>query len=122
MSPSIDPEALPLGRVRRFWMNRVVKSLALVMVVVLAVSAAVGPEATKTLPVDKTSSESASVEKTALSPLPLSLQTRSPQPMHRRMTEAAMTSHNLTAAYLLGHHHRSAAKLSAEFPTTAKQG
>ncbi|ESA32096.1 hypothetical protein N836_28485 [Leptolyngbya sp. Heron Island J] len=66
----------------------------------------------------KASPESAA-QQTVTSSLPLPLQTRSRlQP--QRMTQATLTSHNLTSAYLLGH--RSAKKLSTERPTMAHQG
>ncbi len=119
MSSSIDPETSLLVRVQRLWMSRIVNPLALVMVV-LIFSTAVGTEVTKTLPPAKPNTETIA-KKTAISPLPLSLQTRSRLLQRRRLTEATMTNHNLTAAYLLGYRHSSAGKLSVEFPQTTKQ-
>lgn len=122
MSSSIDPEASLLDLIRRLWMARVVKPLTLVIMVMLVFATSVGTEAPQTLPLDKANNDApAAVEKTAMPPLPLSLQVRSRLLQHKRITEAAMTSHNLTAAYFLGPL-RSAGGLSAELPKTPKQG
>ena len=118
MSPSIDPKASWLKRMGRLWVDRVFKPLAMA-IVMLVFAVTMVSEVTSPLPPAKAHSGSAA-NQTITSPLPLPLKNR-PHLQQHRMTQATMTSHNLTAAYLLGHH-RPGKKLSAKAPTLAKQG
>lgn len=119
MAPSINRTALLLGRVQRWWMDRIANFLALGMVVViLAAGFSNVPDQTKAN-ATKAKSPPKQQPQVTTPALPMPPQARA-RLNHRRLTEAAMTSHNLTAAHFFGH--RPAAKLSVETRKTSKQG
>ena len=117
MSSSIAPETSWLNRVRRLWMDKVSKPLAMAMMM-LVFAVTMVSEVTSTLPPAEVHTKAAA-KQSITSPLPLPIKNRSRLQQHR-MTQATMTSHSLTAAYLLSH--RPGKKLSAKAPTPAKQG
>lgn len=119
MAPSINLTALLLGRVRRWWTDRIANFLTVGMVVVI-VAAGLSNVPTQTESgATKTKSPPEQQPQVTTPALPLSAQARA-RLNHRRLTEAAMTSHNLTAAHFFGH--RPAAKLSVQTHKTLKQG
>ena len=112
MSSSVEDNETPLlTRLLRFWINRGVRALLIVVVVLAAGFMSGLPQATLMQP-------QSAEQPQALNPLPvvpLSANLR-----HSRMTGAAMTSHNLTAAHFVSH--LPADKLSAETQQTREQG
>lgn len=120
MALSINRMALLLRRVRRWWTDRTANFLALGMVVVIfAAGLSNVPAQTESGATKAKSSPKQPQPQVTTPALPLSAQVRA-RLNHRRLTEAAMTSHNLTAAHFFGH--RPAAKLSVETRKTSKQG
>ena len=117
MAPLIDHAALLLGRVQRWWMGRTVNSLILGMVVIIF-AAGLGNVPAHIQSAGTQAKSPQRIQVTAPA-LPLSAQARA-RLNHRRLTEAAMTSHNLTAAHFFGR--RPAAKLSVENRKASKQG
>ena len=115
MSPFIDQKASWIAFFRRFRLDKVIQPFTM-GVVVLVFAAGVSNGMTKVPPTVKPQpSESQSV----ISPLPLPTQARV-RLRHRRLTEALMTSHYLTAAHVFSP--KSSGKLSAETREMSKRG
>ncbi|MEL6228845.1 MAG: hypothetical protein AAFR24_02935 [Cyanobacteria bacterium J06627_3] len=121
MALSINRMALLLRRVRRWWTDRTANFLVPLGMVVVIFAAGLSnvPAQTESGATRAKSPPKQPQPQVTTPALPLSAQVRA-RLNHRRLTEAAMTSHNLTAAHFFGR--RPAAKLSVETRKTSKQG
>lgn len=118
MIPSADRQGSLLALVRHFWMDIVIQSVVLGLIVV-GLTFGVGREMPQPLLREQTQAPEHHRQADTQSLLPLSMQPRI-RLRQRRLTEVTMTAHTLTAAHFFGH--RATGELSAEKTETSKKG
>ncbi len=121
MSPSVNHRVSLLDLVRSLWMGKFLRSVATGLIVLIFLAANMGSGLTQAPPGMKTKAKIAASEHHQSATAPLLLPKPAKALFHGQwMTEAAMTSHNLTAAHFLGH--RVSKKLFATTQQLTKQG
>lgn len=98
MSSPVNASHL-LGRSRRRLLDMIMRPLVM-GVMIFGLFVGLVPSALKDVPPESSPKSQVHYSKKAVSPLPLSMQTRSRLKQHQSVTVATMTGHKLTTAHL----------------------